>query len=492
MPPTVLSRRRPRRQVPAAALLATAALLSGCADLPPARALRVATGFTSHHVCSDTFVSGMDPAAARDERISPMHGLGRLSRLFSVAVDTERQEVRTSFAGGFAQRARFAPAFGCTLVDGDDPVPATAPTPAATAAAPPLLPSVTGDAVVVPADPALRAAIDLAFEEPDGPHQHQTKAVVVLQDGRVVGERYAAGTGPQTPWLGFSMTKSLTNALLGVLVRQGRLRLDEPAGFPGWAADERRGITLEHLLRQTSGLDLRQDNSGFDTNSRMLYLARDMAAFAAHQSALAAPGTRWHYTDGHFVLLGRRVRDAIGPGADPAAVRAFAERELFGPLGMRHMTLEFDTAGSPQGASFSYGSARDWARFGQLYLDDGVAGGVRLLPEGWVALSRRPTLDTGYGAGWYTNVRGGEVYPEWGVPWGFAGAPADAFFARGFMGNFTLVVPSRRVVIVRLGISHRRGDDIEFVNRMVTAVLKALPPATGGTPPAAATARGPG
>jgi hypothetical protein len=137
--------------------------------------------------------------------------------------------------------------------------------------------------------------------------------------------------------------------------------------------------------------------------------------------------------------------------------------------------LDLDATGTPVGSSHLLASARDWARFGQLYLDGGRAGGRQLLPAGWVADAARPTLDTGYGAGWWTNRRPGNV-PGWGVPWGLPSAPPDAFFARGFMGNFVVVVPSRRLVLVRLAASTWRGDDIGETDRLLGAVLATLPP----------------
>ena len=172
------------------------------------------------------------------------------------------------------------------------------------------------------------------------------------------------------------------------------------------------------------------------------------------------------------MLLSRLVRDAVGGSA--ADVMRFAQAELFGPLGLRNVTLDFDATGTAVGASHLSASARDWARFGQLALDDGMHQGRRILPAGWMAMSTTPTLDTGYGASWWTNRKAGPVL-NWGVPWGLPRAPADAFFARGFMGNFVVVVPSRRLVLVRLSVSTHRGDDIEETDRIVGEVLDALP-----------------
>lgn len=440
-------------------------LLSGCSSLRVDKAAQVAAGITSHWVCSDTFVSGLDPDRSFADRVRPQPGMGLVAWALGYEVDRGRREVRAHI-GSIESRAVYREGYGCLNVaqPGDEaalPADAEAPPPVAE---PPVTP---------PSSATMQAALASAFAEPEGRSRHRTQAVVVLQDGRLVAERYADGIGPGTPLLGFSMTKSVTNALLGVLVRQGRLVMDQPASIGAWAdlADPRHAITPDQLLRQTSGLDLPQTNSGFDPTSQIMYAGRDKAGLSAAAPLEAAPGTHWRYTDAHFMLLSRLLRDAVG--GDAASVRRFARDELFGPLGMRHATLEFDTTGTPIGSSHMLASARDWARLGQLFLDDGVVDGRRLLPEGWVRYSATPTLATGYGAGWWTNRLPGLV-PGWGVPWGLPQAPADAFFARGFMGQFVVVVPSRRLVVVRLSMSEVRGDDIDTTDRLVAGVLSAL------------------
>ena len=173
------------------------------------------------------------------------------------------------------------------------------------------------------------------------------------------------------------------------------------------------------------------------------------------------------------LLLSRVLRDTLGGSATD--LQRFMQAELLAPLGLRHLRLDFDSTGTGIGASHVTASARDWARFGQLYLDDGLAAGRRILPPGWVAWSSTPTLDTGYGAGFWTNRVGGLV-PEWGAPWGLPSAPPDTFFARGYMGQFVVVVPSRRVVIVRLASAPEQGDDIVETDRLVGDILAALAP----------------
>ena len=189
--------------------------------------------------------------------------------------------------------------------------------------------------------PRLKAALDHAFEEPAEPPFRRTKAVVVVQDGKVIAERYADGIGVDTPLLGFSMTKSVINALIGMLTQQGLVTPSMTAPIAEWrgADDPRREIEVEHLMRMTTGLALDETNSGFDPSSQMVYLHDDMAGFAVKAAMIAPPGTRWAYSSPTTQLLARIIRDAVG---GPEQTLAFAWRELFNPLGMRNVTLEFD------------------------------------------------------------------------------------------------------------------------------------------------------
>lgn len=444
--------------------LALCAALGGCAAWRVDRAAQVATGFASHVLCDDVFITGADPDTAMLERVRPLPGMGLVNWGLRQQVDRQRQEVKVSVAGAFESRARFSPDTGCLAL----PAGLWAGTPAAPDSA---APAVTPDAWPdVPPHPRLQPVLQRALAA--GP-AHRTKALVVLHRGRLLDEAYAPGYTATTPVLGFSASKSMTQALIGILVQQGRLSLDAPAPLAAWQApgDPRGAITTDQLLRQTPGLDLLQDNSGFDRSSQILYTERDKAAEVLAAGLAAEPGRRWAYTDANYMLLSRLLRDAVG-GRGPD-VQAFLQRELFGPLKMQHTRLDLDSTGTPIGASHALASARDWARLGQLFLDDGVVDGRRLLPAGWVQRTVTPTLDTGYGAGWWTNRVGGPV-PGWGVPWGLPGAPADTFFARGFMGQFVVVVPSRQLVLVRLSVSTQRGDDIEETDRIVREVLAAL------------------
>jgi CubicO group peptidase (beta-lactamase class C family) len=217
----------------------------------------------------------------------------------------------------------------------------------------------------------------------------------------------------------------------------------------------------------TTGLALDETNSGFDPSSQMVYLQDDMAGFAVKAPLMAPPGTRWHYSSPSTQLLARIIRDAVG---GPEQTLAFAWRELFNPLGMRSVTLEFDGSGTLQGTTYMLASARDWARFGLLYLNDGVVGGKRLLHEDWVDFSAAATLKSDYGAGFWTN-RSERPSAKTRVA---LGIPRDAFFASGDLGQRVVIMPTQRLVVVRLGDSVDPTGDMRGLARLVKEVIAAV------------------
>jgi CubicO group peptidase (beta-lactamase class C family) len=435
----------------------------------PDLAIRVATGYVAHNLCSKTFVSGLDPQTVFAEAID-RRGIRTLRLVLNYQLDRQARTVDASTLGLFASHAAFHEGFGCVLVHGSEaPYLLRSDVEALkTAKTPPLLAEIAGPAVVAPDDPALNAALDHAFEESAEPPFRRTKAVVVVRDGRVVAERYAEGIGVDTPLVGFSMTKSVVNALIGIMTQQGLTSPSLPAPIPEWRgqSDPRREIEVGHLLRMTSGLALDETNSGFDPSSRMVFLQNDMAAFAVRAPLIAPPGTRWHYSSASTEILARIIRDAVG---GPEQTLAYAWRELFNPLGMRDVTLEFDAAGTLQGTAYMLASARDWARFGLLYLHDGEVGGKRILHEDWVDYSAAATLDTDYGAGFFTN----RSEHRNAVNRARLGIPRDAFFAVGDLGQRVAIIPSQHMVIVRLADATDPTGDIAGFARLVKEAIAA-------------------
>ena len=446
-----------------AAALFAVAVLAGA--YRPDRLARVAAGLTAHSLCSAVFVQGMDPGVADREMVRPT--LGFAWRLIDPRIDRASRSVTASFVGLVSARADFTAGYGCRLDYSTNapPPPPLPPWPAASGDefAPPHLVEATA--------PAIAEALDRVFSERPGDPVKDVKAVVVVRNGRVIAERYAPGFDILTPVLSWSVAKSLTNAILGVLVRQGRLAVDQPVNAPEWRApdDPRSAITVEQMLRMESGLDAEETGSGLDPVAQMEFAHSDMAGFAAQHPLKAPPGATWEYTSANTLILDRLLGETVGGGA--MGMRAFTQRELFDPLGMTNVTMEFDGNGTFVGSSFVFASARDFARFGALYANDGLApDGRRILPEGWVAWSRRSTHDAPYGAGFWTNG-GHSRSAEWRIAHGF---PSDGFFASGIQGQRIYVVPSKHLVIARFGYSE--GPDFGLQNDvfLIDAVIRSI------------------
>jgi CubicO group peptidase (beta-lactamase class C family) len=279
---------------------------------------------------------------------------------------------------------------------------------------------------------------------------------------------------------GYSDTKSVMNALIGALVQRGRLAKDAPAPITEWAHDGRSAITIDALLRMRSGLAWDESLSGgADDAARMWFLERDMASLPVGRPLAWAPGSQWQYNSGNSVVLARIVRDAAG-GTQEAALR-FADEALFAPLSMHHVAFEVDSVGTPNGGSGMLASPRDWARFGALYLADGIAGGERILPAGWVDYSATPASDAwvGYGAAFWTNrgdSKGATRRREWGMP-------AGSFFASGLFGQVILIDPADDLVIARFGWSHGDYGGFEELGHHVAAIVAAVRARPGTTGP---------
>lgn len=286
-------------------------------------------------------------------------------------------------------------------------------------------------------------------------------AFIVLHEGRIVAERYREGITPETRLLSWSMGKSVTSALTGCMVEDGLVDLYAPMDIPEWQGDDRKRITLNDLLQMQSGL---QWNENYGTRSDvnlMLHREKDMGLFALSKPLEHQPGTYWYYSSGTTNIVMRYLRSRF---ASDAEFLAYLRDEIFAPLGIRNPCFEPDMSGTPVGSSYLYMTARDFARFGQLYLDGGHVGDLRIFPEGWVEYSAAPASGSQgeYGAFFWLN-RGGK-YPD---------APADMFECRGHDGQEIFILPSQDLVVVVLGYSPKPDHVIEW-NRLLKDILAAL------------------
>ena len=393
-----------------------------------------------------------------------------------------------------------AAAVSLALLVATSPVPIAPPHPLPAQPASVPWPTKEWPAGPVPARAAAAVEKALAATAVTDPLLGETRAVVIVQGGRLLAERYRPGFGPDTPLVSWSMAKSITQAMVGVAARLGLVHPDEAMGNPRWpAGDPRAAITWRHWLNMVDGQEYHEIGRFSPTRNdaaRMLYGQGrlDVAGFAAGLPLVHPPGTHWNYNSAGINLVADALGRAFAPGAAPAVRRArMAEvlrRELFGPLGMTSAEPEFDAQGTFVGSALVYATARDFARFGLLYLRDGVWEGRRILPEGWVdfARTRNPAPDCDvYGAGWWISPASGEGKPLHGVA--LDGA-RDLFLAQGHEGQIIAVVPSRDLVVVRLGLL----DDSKGWPSLRTWLedLVAAFPVTNSPAPAAQPPRGKG
>ena len=311
----------------------------------------------------------------------------------------------------------------------------------------------------------LERALNNVFIEPDPKHLKGTRAVVVVYKGKIVAERYAEGFSRDTPLLGWSMTKSVVNAMVGILVQMNLLRLEDDHLFEEWSDenDPRNKITLDQLLRMSSGLEWEEVYAGLSDATRMLFASDSPPQLALSKSMEFTTDSIWEYSSGTTNIVSELLRRKIG-GTNKQYWN-FPHAFLFNKLGMRGAVIEPGPDGTFVGSSFMYATARDWARFGLLYLNDGVWNGDRILPPGWVDYSQTPTPKAPgrrYGAHfWRTEGERGS-YPD---------IPKDAYHMAGYEGQKVVIIPSYDLVIVRLGFSQPESnwDFPGFVKDIINA-----------------------
>ncbi|CDG82044.1 beta-lactamase family protein [Janthinobacterium agaricidamnosum NBRC 102515 = DSM 9628] len=438
-------------------------LLAGAAALY--WAMPVASGYAAHYLCTQALVAGRDADVVFRREVAPINPL---LRMVSYQVDRSLATVRASGLGFIRPvSALYRPGLGCTLMVDTD---------VAT-----LIHQATGIAlskVQHQAEPAvageaaqqdrLQQVLDKAMQEPSATSLRNTQALVVMRNGRLLAERYASGIGPDTPLLGWSMTKTVTALLAGVLVQDGKLALGQDALLPDWSApaDPRRRIQLQNLLQWTSGLDYEEHYMPGTDTTNMLYQSADMAHYVSSRPLKTQPGSEISYNSGSSVLLAKVMAQAIS--AKPLDIVGFARRRLFEPLGIHSASIEPDAAGNLVGGSYMLASARDWSRIGQLILQQGNWDGQQIVSRDWIrfmstAQSNQP--EGLYGAHlWLNQPLAGKKH--------FMSLPDDMVRLDGFNHQLVVVIPSRQLVITRLGATVDRSWDTE---RFVADVLASLP-----------------
>lgn len=302
----------------------------------------------------------------------------------------------------------------------------------------------------------LEMAMNQAFADPE---KQKTRTLLVLYKDHILAERYGDGFGPETPVLGWSMTKSVLATLFGILEYQGKIDLESPAPIKSWEQDERKNITLNNLLRMQSGLAWDEDYGSLSDVNRMLFMSEDMTKPQETKEPLGEPGEIWNYSSGTSNLLSGILRKESDSYQDYLNL---PYQELADKIGMHSMLIETDLAGNFVGSSYAWASTRDWAKFGLLYLRNGHWNGEQLFDSSWVDYVSRPTphSDGIYGAHFWLNAEGM-----------YAGVPRDLYSANGYQGQYVFIIPSKDLVIVRTGLAEPPEFDLNtFLRDLVAAI----------------------
>ena len=417
--------------------------------------LTIISGYAAKNMASTLFISGRSEASVveNDNNVP-------LIKLASTEVNTAENSVAARVIRLMKRKAICREGLGCALlIDGARDAINTARPEREFLSSPLPFPYGNGaprDSFFSEVDyQQLEMALDLPFENEE---VQKTRTLLGVYKDHIVAERYVDGFGPDTPILGWSMSKSVLGTLFGILEYQGKVDLDRPAPVKSWQNDPRKDITLNHLLRMQSGLEWDEDYTEISDVTRMLFLSKDMTKVQESKEAVGEPTEIWNYSSGTSNLLSGILRQQFSQHQD---YLNFPYKELIDKMGMSSMLIETDLSGNFVGSSYTWASTHDWAKFGLLYLHEGNWNGEQLFDASWVKYVTTPTAhsDGTYGAHFWLNAEG--KYP---------GVPRDLYSANGYQGQYVFIIPSKDLVIVRTGLAEPPDFDLDnFLKEVVAA-----------------------
>ncbi len=421
--------------------------------------LDLISGFSAKSVASGTFIDNrsLEVIESGDNDIS-------LVDLARNSVNKTEQFALSSVYGIKERKAIYRPGLGATLIDDDFDVSQPYLVPRRTLKPNTSLPYPFGagapkDSTFANIDYALlQKTVAQAFDV-KGEKNKRTRAVVVLYKGHLVHEHYADGFTKDSRLLGWSMTKSLTGTYFGILQYQGKLDIQQPAPIAAWQNDERKKITLHNLLQMNSGLEWEEQYDKICDATNMLFKARGMPAVQRDKPLVGKPNASWNYSSGTTNLLSGILRQQF---ASHQEYLDFWYNSLLDKIGMHSALVEIDMAGNFVGSSYGWATPRDWARFGQLYLQKGWWNGARIFAEDWAKYVARPTPTSAnrYGAQFWLNAGG--KFPD---------VPRDMFYCSGYQGQMIAIFPSHDLVVVRMGLKEDPSFDF---NALLSGIVKSI------------------
>lgn len=419
----------------------------------------IITGYPAKFLCSAVFVSGREQAEVEEMDLN-------FSFIKYVKNDVNLQDssVTSSFLWG-KSKAIFRKGFGATLLRGVEEselrkikfpaIPANYNQDTIQWPMGNILPDTTTNI-----DKEELTQITEKLMDEDGYNGHAF-AFMVVHKGIPVAEAYQPQYNEKTRFLSWSMAKSFTNTLAGIMVGEGKWDINLPVNIPEWQNDDRKNITLNHLMQMQSGLRWNEDYGNRSDVTVMLYCENDFAKFAYTQPLESPSGTKWYYSSGSVNIINYLMRKTFTSDQD---YYGYAKSRLFDRIGAPNAVFETDASGTQVGSSYIYATARDYARYGLLYLNDGIFNGTRILPEGWVKYTTTPASDSkgGYGSLFWLNQ--GKKYDL---------VPGDMYSCNGHDGQQIFIIPSKELVVVLLGYSPKPDRIMQF-NQLLGDIIATI------------------
>ncbi|MEM1123611.1 MAG: serine hydrolase [Bacteroidota bacterium] len=419
----------------------------------------IGTGYAAKKMCSCHFIAGRSQASIQtdDLRMSPLN-------LTKTVIDEKAKTATSTLFGLGAKTAVYKENLGCVLLEGEDDYNVQLDLPTVrrnTAMEWPLGESISSRKMEGVNYLALEKAINDIFDPTDNMDSIKTRAVVVVYKDSIIAEKYANGFDKDTEILGWSMNKSITSALVGILVKDGKMQLTDDHLYENWT-DERSRITLNDLLQMQSGLKFEENYAKVSDVTEMLFMNEDIVKEVAANPLDTAVGQKWYYSSGTTNLVAGLIRKKFPTHEE---YLKFPHERLFRKIGMHSMVWEIDESGNYIGSSYGYATPRDWAKFGLLYLNEGNWFGEQIIDSTWVDFTRRPAEHSGgiYGGHFWQN-HNHAAYKD---------VPTDLYSCNGFEGQFVYIIPSKDLVVVRMGLN--QGNEYD-ANGFLSAVIAAINP----------------
>jgi len=417
----------------------------------------IGTGYAAKKMCTCHFVAGRTQESIQkdDLRMSPLS-------LTETVIDEKAKTATATLLGLGAKTAIYKKNLGCVLLDGKDDYKVQLNLPEVrtnTAAAWPIGESVSTRKIEGVDYPALEKAINSIFDPSGNMDSIKTRAVVVIYKDSLIAEKYANGFDKDTEILGWSMNKSITSTLVGILAKEGKMSLADDHLYENWT-DERSKITLNDLLQMQSGLKFEENYAAVSDVTKMLFMNEDIVKGIVNNPLDTAIGTKWYYSSGTTNLVAGLIRKKFSTLEE---YLKFPHERLFRKIGMNSMVLETDESGNYIGSSYGYATPRDWAKFGLLYLNEGNWFGEQIVDTSWVNFTRQPAEHSGgiYGGHFWHN-HDHTAYKD---------VPTDLYSCNGFEGQFVYIIPSKDLVVVRMGLNEGEAYDANgFLRDLIAAV----------------------